>query len=39
MKTGDNDGENNSLRRDAVKKLSLRWGGPPAEPGSLIGAK
>ena len=39
MKTGDNDDEEKSPRRGSVKNLSLRGGGPPTEPGGLIGAK
>ena len=34
-----NDGEEKSPRSSGVKKLSPRGGGPPAEPGGLIGAK
>ena len=38
-KTSAKDGENNSLRSDAVKNLSLRGRGLPAESGGLNGAE
>ena len=38
-KTGAKDGEDNSLRSDAVKKLSLRGRGLPAESGGRISAE
>ena len=38
-KKGAKDGEDNSPRNSAVKNLSLREGGPPAEASGLIGAK
>ena len=36
---GANDRKGNSPRSGAVKNLSLRRGGPPSEPGVLVGAK
>ena len=36
-KKGANEGKENSPRNSAVKNLSLRGRGPPAEPGGLIG--
>ena len=38
-KTGAKDGGEKSPRSSSAKNLSLRRGGPSAEPGGLIGAK
>ena len=37
--TGAKAGEENSLRNVTAKNLSLKGGGPPAEPGGVIAAK
>ena len=37
--TGARTGAANSPRSSAARNLALRGGGPPAEPGGLIGAK
>ena len=39
MRKGAKAGEKNSRHSSAVKNLSLKGGGPPAEPGGSVDAK